>query len=101
MNYRLLFPVALLVLAACSKAERAEDAMADSAAMAPAAGPAAMAPDAEVEKAAAVYRGVQANPAAAESVLTAHGLTQAGFDSLMFEIAADSARAAAYASAIR
>ena len=98
MNRRLLIPVALLVLAACSKAERAEDAMADSAAMVPAPAPAA---DAGVEKAAAVYRGVEAHPAAAESVLTAHGLTQAGFDSLVYAIAADSARAAAYAAATR
>jgi hypothetical protein len=65
--------------------------------MAPAAAPA----DAGVERAVAVYRGIEAHPAAAESVLTANGLTAATLDSLIYEIAADSARAAAYSSAIR
>ena len=101
MNFRMsLLPVALLAFAACAKAERSEGAPADSAAMAQPA-PAAPAADAGVEKAIAVYRGIEANPAAADSVLAAHGLTQAGLDSLIYDIASDSARAAAYRNAIR
>ncbi len=99
MNRRLMLLSATLLLAgACAKGERTEGAMADSAA---AMAPAAATADAGVEKAVTVYRGMQANPAAAESVLTANGLTAASLDSLMYEIAADSARAAAYSNAIR
>lgn len=101
MNRRgMMLPVALLLLGACAKSEQPESAMVDSAAAMNAA-PVAAAADPAVEKAVAVYRGIEANPAAAESVLTANGLTQAGLDSLMFEIAADSARSAAYTAAIR
>lgn len=99
MNRRMmLVPVALLVIGACAKARAPESAMLDSAA---AVAPAAPALDPGVEKAVAVYRGIEAHPAAAESVLTANGLTQAGLDSLMYEIASDSARSAAYRNAIR
>ena len=98
MNRRLmLMPLVLVALGACQGTELGENATADSVAAAPA--PSAM--DADVERAVAVYRGIEAAPAAAESVLTANGLTEAGFDSLMYEIAADSARAAAYTDAIR
>jgi hypothetical protein len=54
-----------------------------------------------VDRAAAVARAIQADTAAADSILAAHGLTRAGLDSLMYEIAADSALARAYAEAIR
>jgi hypothetical protein len=54
-----------------------------------------------VDRAASVARAIQADGAAADSILAAHGLTRAGFDSLMYEIAADSALARAYAEAIR
>ena len=64
-----------------------------------AAAPAAPTVPADVEHAVAVKRGIDANPDKADSVLTAHGLTPAGFDSLMYRIAADSALRAAYASA--
>lgn len=93
----MLLPLVLVVLGACESAEREENATADSVAAAPA----APAMDADVERAVAVYRGIEAAPAAAESVLTANGLTPAGLDSLMYDIAADSARAAAYSDAIR
>jgi hypothetical protein len=94
-----LVGAAAVLAAACAKGERDEGAMADSAAVAPP----AMAPmaDAGVQKAVTIYRAIEADPAAAESVLAAHQLTRAGLDSLMYEIAADSARAAAYANAIR
>jgi hypothetical protein len=53
----------------------------------------------EVARAVAVSRGIDANPAAADSVLAANGLTRAGLDSLMYTIAADSALSAAYTRA--
>ena len=54
----------------------------------------------DVDRAVAVVKGIEANQASAESVLAAHQLTADGFDSLMFVIAADSAKAAAYARAV-
>ena len=54
-----------------------------------------------VARAVAVARGIEANPAAADSILSANGLTAAGLDSLMYTIAEDSALAAAYATAMR
>jgi hypothetical protein len=63
--------------------------------------PAAEALPPEVARAVAVARGIEANPAAADSILAAHGLTVAGLDSLMYVIAADSALSAAYANALR
>jgi hypothetical protein len=54
-----------------------------------------------VELAVATARAIQAKPAAADSILTAHGLTRAGFDSLMYDIATDSAQARIYAEAVR
>lgn len=56
---------------------------------------------ADVDRAVAVVKGIEANRASAESVLAAHQLTAEGFDSLMYIIAADSAKSAAYADAIR
>ncbi|HET9515509.1 MAG TPA: hypothetical protein VFO95_16375 [Gemmatimonadales bacterium] len=58
-------------------------------------------PPTVVDRAAAVAHAIQADTAAADSILAAHGLTRAGLDSLMYEIAADSALARAYAEAIR
>ena len=55
---------------------------------------------ADVDRAVAVVKGIEANRAAAESVLAAHQLTADGFDSLMYVIAADSAKSAAYARAV-
>jgi hypothetical protein len=56
---------------------------------------------ADVDRAVAVVKGIEANRASAESVLAAHQLTAEGFDSLMYVIAADSAKSAAYTAAIR
>jgi len=56
---------------------------------------------AQVTLAVAVARGIDANPAAADSILAAHNLTAAGLDSLMYTIAEDSALAAAYTRATR
>ena len=55
---------------------------------------------ADVDRAVAVVKGIEANRAAAESVLAAHQLTADGFDSLMYVIASDSAKSAAYAKAV-
>ena len=66
---------------------------------APAAQQAAM--PADVELAAAVARAIDAAPTKVDSILTAHGLTRAGLDSLMYAIAADSAKSAAYSAARR
>lgn len=55
----------------------------------------------EIQMAIAVKRGIDEAPTKADSVLTANGLTSAGFDSLMYRIAGDSALRAAYAAASR
>lgn len=52
-------------------------------------------------RAVSVARAIRANPARADSILTAHELTRAGFDALMYQIAADSALARAYTEALR
>jgi len=54
---------------------------------------------ADVQLAVAVARAIDAAPAKVDSILSAHGLTRAGLDSLMYAIAADSAKTAAYAAA--
>lgn len=63
--------------------------------------PASTGAGADVDRAVAVVKGIEANRSAAESVLAAHDLTADGFDSLMYVIAADSAKAAAYTDAIQ
>ncbi len=52
------------------------------------------------EHAVAAARTIQAAPAATDSILTAHGFTRAGFDSLIYEIAADPLRARAFTEAV-
>jgi hypothetical protein len=54
---------------------------------------------ADVQLAVTVARAIDAAPAQGDSILSAHGLTRAGLDSLMYAIAADSAKTAAYAAA--
>jgi len=54
-----------------------------------------------VDLAVMTAQAVQANPAVADSILVAHGLTRAGFDSLLYSLAADSALAREYSEAIR
>lgn len=96
MNARirwLAFGTALILATACSRpgGEAAGEAGAASS---------MTATDHTVDDAVAVARAIEANPAAADSILAAHGLTRAGFDSLMYHIAADSALARAYTEAI-
>jgi hypothetical protein len=52
-----------------------------------------------VVKAATTAKAIEARPAAADSILTAAGYTRESFQKLMYEIAADSAKSAAYAAA--
>ena len=78
---------ALLVTAACQRTDKPAEAASTGA-------------GGDVDRAVAVTLGVKAHPEAAESVLTAHSLTVASFDSLMWVIAMDSAKAVAYKQAI-
>jgi hypothetical protein len=93
---------AAVSLAACRQANReagnSAQALAESAS-APASPAASLPPD--VALAVEIARAVQANPSAADSVLAAHRLSRAGLDSLVYAIAADSAKAAAYSAALR
>jgi hypothetical protein len=57
------------------------------------------APPADVQLAVVVAQAISATPTKVDSILSAHGLTHAGLDSLMYTIAADSAKAAAYVAA--
>jgi hypothetical protein len=56
---------------------------------------------ADVALAATVARAIDAAPGKADSILAANGLTMDGLDSLMYAIAADSAKTAAYEAARR
>lgn len=56
---------------------------------------------ADVQLAVTVARAIDAAPAQVDSILAAHGLTRDGLDSLMYAIAADSAKTAAYSAARR
>lgn len=56
---------------------------------------------ADVQLAATVARAIDAAPASADSIISAHGLTRAALDSLMYVIAGDSAKSAAYIAARR
>ena len=78
---------ALLVTLGCQKADKPAEAVVTGAGE-------------DVDRAVAVTQGIRAHRAAAESVLTAHSLTAEEFDALMYEIASDSAKAAAYRKAI-
>ena len=83
----------VLTVAACGRGDRASSipAEAERAAELPPI----------VQTAVAVAQGIDATPTRADSVLAAHGLTAAGFDSVMYEIAADSALRAAFAAGRR
>lgn len=49
--------------------------------------------------AATTAKAIEANPTAADSILTAAGYTRESFQQLMYDIAADSTKAAAFAAA--
>lgn len=85
----LVFAAALLAAACAAKDE------------APMADTASTAPGGDVALALRVAGGLEAAPTMADSVLGANGLTRAGFDSLLYRIAADSAMSAAFSAARR
>lgn len=98
MRYLNLGAVLLLVAAAgCARESDTADtvAMADTAAAAPAVAPV----DARAGEAARVTKAMEANPAAADSILAAAGYTRDSFQQLMYDIAADSAASASYEAA--
>ena len=95
MNARILIGTALLVAGCRGGGEEAKQQ--DTAF--PVTQQAAPTPD--VQLAATVARAIDAAPASADSILSANGLTRDGLDSLMYAIAADSAKTAAYAAARR
>ena len=92
MRYTYLASMALIVGVACAREER----RADTSAAAPAA---ASAEDERARTAANIANAIAANPAAADSILTAAGHTRESFQRLMYDIAADSALSAVYAAA--
>jgi hypothetical protein len=83
--------VACLAIASCGGGNKASDSAASSPAT-------STAPVSDVDKALAVQHGLDAAPGNADSVLAANGLTAAGLDSLMYRIASDSAKRAAFAA---
>ena len=85
---------ALLVLFACSGDGKVNDTTA-----AVPATPADASTGSRAQAAANVANAIRANPAAADSILTANGFTRDSFAELMYEIAADSALSATYAAA--
>ena len=84
---RLMRGVAIaLAVAGCARADNAADSTTAAAAD-------------PVVAAAATAKAIEANPAAADSILTAAGYTRESFQQFMYEIAADSAKSAAYSAA--
>ena len=81
---------AAVSIAACGGSQKAADTAASTPPPAP--------PPSDVDTALAVQSGLLAAPTKADSVLAANGLTAAGFDSLMYRIAADSAQRAQLAA---
>ena len=99
MNTRiLLLGVTVLFVAAC-RGESGDGTVKDESSGAASTSQSTLAPD--VQLAATVARAIDAAPSSADSILAAHGLTRDGLDSLMYAIAADSAKTAAYTAARR
>jgi hypothetical protein len=84
-----VFLLSAIALAACGGTENTDTVEVK-------AEPAAVA--AEVTLALTIADGIQASPAMADSILQANSLTRAGFDSLLYKIAADSTLSAQYAA---
>ena len=92
MRHSYLATLALIVGAACAREERRPDTSA--------AAVTANASETDRARAAAtIANAIAANPAAADSILTANGHTRESFQRLMYDIAADSALSAVYAAA--
>jgi len=91
MRNTYLAAMALVVGIGCAREERAPDTSAAAAA-------ASSATD-RARAAATIANAIAANPAAADSILTANSHTRESFQRLMYDIAADSALSAAYTAA--
>ena len=92
MRHSYLAALALIAGVACAREERRPDTSAATAAANTSATDRARA-------AATIANAMAANPAAADSILTANGHTRESFQRLMYDIAADSALSAVYAAA--
>jgi hypothetical protein len=92
-----LLAYAALLIAACSRSGGGSKTAEQRTSATPAAEQTA--PPADVQLAVAVAQAISAAPAKVDSILSAYSLTRAGLDSLMYTIAADSTKAAAYAAA--
>lgn len=85
-----LIIMSAIALAACGGTESSETVEVAAAPVSP-----------DVTLALTVAEGIQTAPAMADSILQANGLTRAGFDSLLYKIAADSTLSAQYAAGQR
>lgn len=85
-----LIIMSAIALAACGGTESSETVEVAAAPVSP-----------DVTLALTVAEGIQSAPAMADSILQANGLTRAGFDSLLYKIAADSTLSAQYAAGQR
>lgn len=108
MTRAIIAGLAVLAAAACGTADRppadaqsATEAQPAAEAQGAMGTPSAANLPADVALAVRLARAIQATPAAADSILAANGVTRAGLDSLMYAIAADPAKAAAYDAALR
>ena len=88
----------LVAAAGCAGGERTGDSAAAAVTPTPASSASTQNTD-RARTAAAVANAIAARPSAADSILTAAGMTRDTFQTLMYEIAADSAMSAAYAAA--
>jgi uncharacterized lipoprotein YajG len=85
---KLIPGIAMALLIACARAETSADSTAVVAT-----------PTSDPVAVAATVKALEANPAGADSILKAAGHTPESFQQLMYDIAADSTKAAAYAAA--
>jgi hypothetical protein len=92
---------AAALFAACSGGTGGDQAAEEQAAATPAETSMVLVLPPDVQLAVNVERALLAAPASSDSILTANGLTREGLDSLMYAIAGDSAKAAAYSAARR
>ncbi|HEX6943435.1 MAG TPA: hypothetical protein VF128_10945 [Gemmatimonadaceae bacterium] len=98
MNGRkVVLGLAPFLIAACGRGGEETPAAQDSVAAITQQAPLA----ADVQLAATIARAIDAAPASADSIISAHGLTRETLDSLMYVIAGDSAKTAAYIAARR
>ena len=88
----------MVAVTGCAGGEKTGDSAAAAVTPTPASSASTQTTD-RARTAAAVANAIAARPTAADSILTAAGMTRDSFQTLMYEIAADSAMSAAYAAA--